>query len=122
MKDLNITTEGFEEILRQIKEEMAIAFKTTEIAATKYDDLKTKQLEMEAKMAEEKIGNLETEKELAVLKITFKELESQMSKERKEKLDMEKGHADLKKKLTILETFVSEQKEVTQMSFCKITR
>ncbi|XP_060587132.1 uncharacterized protein LOC132742684 isoform X2 [Ruditapes philippinarum] len=111
MKDLNITTEGFEEILRQIKEEMAIAFKTTEIAATKYDDLKKKQLEMEAKMAEEKIGNLETEKELAVLKITIKELESQMSKERKEKLDMEKGHADLKKKLTILETFVSEQKE-----------
>ncbi|XP_060584309.1 uncharacterized protein CXorf38-like [Ruditapes philippinarum] len=115
-KDFIITTESFEEILRQIKEEMAKVLKSTESAATKeeYDDLKKKLIDLEAKMSDEKKGKLENEKELAELKKTSSalkkkllELEAKMSRENDEKLE----NAELKKKLGILETLVSEQKK-----------
>ncbi|XP_060567863.1 uncharacterized protein LOC132726549 [Ruditapes philippinarum] len=105
-KDFIITTESFDEILREIKEELAKILKSTESAATKeeYDDLKKKLIDLEAKMSGEKEGKLETEKELEGLKKTIKELEFQMSQETLEK-------AELKKKFTVLEILVSEQKE-----------
>ncbi|XP_060557558.1 uncharacterized protein LOC132717964 [Ruditapes philippinarum] len=115
-KDFIITTESFEEILRQIKEEMAKVLKSTESAATKeeYDDLKKKLIDLEAKMSDEKKGKLENEKELAELKKTSSalkkkllELEAKMSRENDEKLE----NAELKKKLGVLETLVSEQKK-----------
>ncbi|XP_060589027.1 uncharacterized protein CXorf38-like [Ruditapes philippinarum] len=105
-KDFIITTESFEEILREIKEEMTKVLKSSENAATKeeYDDLKKKLIDLEAKMSDEKEGKLENEKELEGLKKTIKELEFQMSQETLEK-------AELKKKFTVLEKLVSEQKE-----------
>ncbi|XP_060556500.1 CAP-Gly domain-containing linker protein 1-like isoform X2 [Ruditapes philippinarum] len=105
-KDFIITTESFDEILREIKEELAKILKSTESAATKeeYDDLKKKLIDLEAKMSGEKEGKLEIEKELEGLKKTIKELEFQMSQETLEK-------AELKKKFTVLEILVSEQKE-----------
>ncbi|XP_060602426.1 uncharacterized protein LOC132755559 [Ruditapes philippinarum] len=108
-----MTTEGFEEILRQIKEEMAKVLKSTENAATKeeYDDLKKKLIDLEAKMSDKEEGKLENEKELAELKKTITDLESQMCKEKKEKLEMEIEQVKLKNKLTVLETLVTEQKE-----------
>ncbi|XP_060607201.1 uncharacterized protein LOC132759454 [Ruditapes philippinarum] len=80
-KDFIITTESFEEILRQIKEEMAKVLKSTESAATKeeHDDLKNKLLDLETKVSKVNDENLE--------------------------------NAELKKKLVVLETLVSEQKE-----------
>ncbi|XP_060551846.1 uncharacterized protein LOC132713319 [Ruditapes philippinarum] len=80
-KDFIITTEGFEVILREIKEEMAKVLKSTESAATKeeHDDLKNKLLELETKVSKVNDENLE--------------------------------NAELKKKLGVLETLVSEQKE-----------
>ncbi|XP_060565646.1 uncharacterized protein LOC132724722 [Ruditapes philippinarum] len=80
-KDFIITTESFEEILRQIKEEMAKVLKSTESAATKeeHDDLKNKLLDLETKVSKVNDENLE--------------------------------NAELKKKLGVLETLVSEQKE-----------
>ncbi|XP_060567543.1 uncharacterized protein LOC132726269 [Ruditapes philippinarum] len=67
--------------MRQIKEEMAKALKSTESAATKeeHDDLKNKLLELETKVSKVNDENLE--------------------------------NAELKKKLGVLETLVSEQKE-----------
>ncbi|XP_060567682.1 uncharacterized protein LOC132726380 [Ruditapes philippinarum] len=105
-KDFIISTESFEEILRQIKEEMAKVLKSTENAATKdeYDDLKKKLLDLETKMSDEEKGKLENEKELAELKKTITELEFKMTQETLEK-------AELKKKLTVLEILVSDQKE-----------
>jgi soluble cytochrome b562 len=126
-KDFIITTELFEEILRQIKEEMAKVLKSTENAATKeeYDDLKKKLIDLEAKLSDEKKGKLENEKELAELKKTISalkkkllELDAKMSIEKDEKLE----NAELKKKLGVLETLVSEQKKVKQISFCLLTK
>ncbi|XP_060563140.1 uncharacterized protein LOC132722633 [Ruditapes philippinarum] len=96
-KDFIITTEGFEDILRQIKDEMATVLKSTENAATKeeYEDLKNKLSE----------GKVETENKLA-------DLEKQISEEKKGQLEAEKEYADLKKKLTVLETIMKEQKEL----------
>jgi predicted metalloendopeptidase len=91
-KDFIITTESFEEILRQIKEEMAKVLKSTESAATKeeHDDLKNKLLDLETKVSKVNDENLE--------------------------------NAELKKKLGVLETLVSEQKEVKQISFCLLIK
>ncbi|XP_060582300.1 uncharacterized protein LOC132738723 [Ruditapes philippinarum] len=112
-KDFIMTTEGFEEILRQIRDEMAKVLKSTENAATKeeYDDLKKKLIDLEAKMSDKEEGRLENEKELAELKKTITDLESQMCKEKKEKLEMEIEQVKLKNKLTVLDTLVKEQKE-----------
>ncbi|XP_060574209.1 uncharacterized protein CXorf38-like [Ruditapes philippinarum] len=108
-KDFIISTESFEEILREIKEEMAKVLKSTENAATKdeYDDLKKKLIDLEAKMSGEKKGKLEIEKKLEGLKNTIKELETKMSKVNDENLE----NAELNKKLGVLETLVSEQKK-----------
>ncbi|XP_060561469.1 uncharacterized protein LOC132721222 [Ruditapes philippinarum] len=115
-KNFIITTEGFEDILREIKDEMSKVLKSTENSATKdeYDDLKKKLIELETKMSDEQKGKLENEKELAELKKTITdlkkkllELETKMSKVNDENLE----NAELKKKLGVLETLVSEQKE-----------
>jgi chromosome segregation ATPase len=122
-KNFIITTEGFEDILREIKEEMSKVLKSTENSATKdeYDDLKKKLKELETKMSDEQKGKLENEKEVAELKKTITdlkkkllELETKMSKVNEENLE----NAELKKKLGVLETLVSEQKEVKQISLC----
>ncbi|XP_060581803.1 uncharacterized protein LOC132738336 [Ruditapes philippinarum] len=98
-KDFIITTEGFEDILGQIKDEMSKVLKSTENAATKeeYEDLKNKLSE----------GKVETEK----LENKLANLEKQISEEQKGQLEAEKEHAYLKKKFTILETIMEEQKE-----------
>ncbi|XP_060575296.1 uncharacterized protein CXorf38 homolog [Ruditapes philippinarum] len=105
-KDYIITTEGFEDILGQIKEEMSKVLKSTENAATKdeYEDLKNKLSE----------GKVETEK----LENKLADLKKQISEEKKGQLEAEKEHADLKKKFTILETIMEEQKEVKCFSYC----
>ncbi|XP_060597339.1 uncharacterized protein LOC132751210 [Ruditapes philippinarum] len=98
-KDFIVTTEGFEDILGQIKDEMSKVLKSTENAATKeeYEDLKSKLSE----------GKVETEK----LENKLANLEKQISEEKKGQLEAEKEHADLKKKFTILETIMEEQKQ-----------
>ncbi|XP_060605547.1 uncharacterized protein LOC132758048 [Ruditapes philippinarum] len=115
-KDFIITSEGFEKILREIKDEMSKVRKSTENSATKeeYDDLKKKLIELETKMSDEQKGKLENEKEVAELKKTITdlkkkliELETKMSKVNDENLE----NAELKKKLGVLEALVSEQKE-----------
>ncbi|XP_060575488.1 uncharacterized protein LOC132732965 [Ruditapes philippinarum] len=103
-KDFIINTEGFEEILRHIKEEMRKVLKSTENAATQYDDLKKKLIDLETNMSDQKKGKLEHENELAELKKTITE-------EKKEKLEMEIEQDKLKEKLSVLETLVSEKKE-----------
>jgi soluble cytochrome b562 len=122
-KDFIITSEGFEKILREIKDELSKVRKSTENSATKeeYDDLKKKLIELETKMSDEQKGKLENEKEVAELKKTITdlkkkliELETKMSKVNDENLE----NAELKKKLGVLEALVSEQKEVKQISSC----
>ncbi|XP_060590981.1 kinesin-like protein KIF20B isoform X2 [Ruditapes philippinarum] len=76
-KDFIITTEDFEDILRQIKDEMAKVLKSTENAATKseeeYEDLKNKLTELKAQMSEAEKKHLELKNKFTVLETEQKE-------------------------------------------------
>ncbi|XP_060590980.1 kinesin-like protein KIF20B isoform X1 [Ruditapes philippinarum] len=78
-KDFIITTEDFEDILRQIKDEMAKVLKSTENAATKseeeYEDLKNKLTELKAQMSEAEKKHLELKNKFTVLETEQKEVE-----------------------------------------------
>ncbi|XP_060558715.1 uncharacterized protein LOC132718998 [Ruditapes philippinarum] len=76
-KDFIITTEDFEDILRQIKDEMAKVLKSTENAATKseeeYEDLKNKLTELKAEMSEAEKERTEMKRKFTVLETEQKE-------------------------------------------------